>query len=111
MADSRTYHAVSLDIINRWVYPIVPEYQFGGSVGKRAQGHMTHHKFNVYKEDGVKIARTSNVCDSAVMGKGSVVKDNVIISKSVIGPYCTIHNGCQISGSHLWGGRRTQYLA
>jgi translation initiation factor eIF-2B subunit epsilon len=49
--DFRTYHMVSLDLIRRWVYPIVPDNNF--------LGDNTSYKYQrrgLYKEDGVTIA-------------------------------------------------------
>jgi hypothetical protein len=49
--DLNTYKAVSRDIINRWVHPLVPDNNFLGISTYR------HHRGAVYQEQGTSIHR------------------------------------------------------
>ena len=109
VSDPRTYHHVCMDIINRWVHPIVPEYQFGGSLGLKTASDFIQQKSNVYREKGIKVSRTAILSDSVVIGKDCVVGDRVCIAKSIIGHKCCIMRDTSITNAHLWGGTEQLY--
>lgn len=50
----------------------------------------THYRYNIYKEDGVKLARSCQIGRETVIGKGTTVSDNTRITQSVIGRNCKI---------------------
>lgn len=106
VSDPRTYHAVCLDLVNRWVYPIVPEYQFGGTAsgGASTVTHYTHQKYNIYRAKSAKVSRMVRLTNSVVIGNDSVVKEGVCIARSILGSNCVVNENVTILNSHLWGG-------
>lgn len=105
VSDPRTYHAVCLDLVNRWVYPIVPEYQFGGTASNDVSTvtNYTHQKYNIYKAKSAKVSRNVRLTNSVVIGNDSVVKDGVCIARSILGAKCVINENVTVLNSHLWG--------
>lgn len=100
MQDARTYHAVSRDIITRWVYPVVPDLPKLQDVCSTA----VHIGRCVYREDNVRIARSARIGNGVVLGRGTVVHENAFVSRSVLGHNCVIGPGAVVEDSHLWEG-------
>ena len=100
--DPRTYHYICRDIVNRWVYPLVPD-----SLLLPDSSYIHVGKY-VYKENGVKIARSARVGIGVVIGRNTVIEDNVQIEKTVIGRDCVIKSGATIKDSHLWSNTIVQ---
>lgn len=98
--DPRTYHAISRDIVTRWVEPFVPDGQLlSGSFSQLMRG-----KHSVYGEEGVQLPATARVGNGVVLGAGTVVGKNVVLNRSIIGRGCAIGAGSTITESHLWAG-------
>ena len=96
--DPRTYHAISRDIVTRWVYPIVPEAQLV------AGSSYSHWKRNVYKEASAKISRSARIGESVVLGKDSIIKEDASVNRTIIGRQCVIGAGSIVNESHIWEG-------
>lgn len=96
--DPRTYDYVSRDIINRWVYPMVPDAHL------LADFSYTQHNHFIYKENDVKVARSARIGKCVVLGRGTVLEEGVQVSNCVIGPNCTIKKGANLSHCHVWAG-------
>ena len=94
--DPRTYHYICRDIVNRWVYPIVPDSLL------LPDSSYVHVGKYVYKENGVKIARSARIGTGVVIGKGTVIEDSVQLDKTIVGRGCVIKAGTVIRDSHLW---------
>jgi len=98
--DPRTYHAICRDIVTRWVYPFVPDsYLLSDSTLQ-----LMHGKRNVYRENGVQIARTASLGEGVVLGSGTTVAEHAALSRSILGRGCAIGAGSTVSESHLWAG-------
>lgn len=95
ISDLRTYHYVCNDIINRRVYPFVPDGRMMGT--DYVQG-----KYYVYKESGVKIARSARIGHGVVFGKGTIVEDDAEIHNATIGRNCVIGRGARVMESHIF---------
>lgn len=93
-----------LDIINRWVHPIVPEYQFGGkaSSSESLRTNYVQQKYNIYKDRSVRISRSAKLANSVVIGKDCSLGEHVALSKSILGNVCSVGSKSVISNSHLW---------
>lgn len=92
----QTYDQISRDVVARWAYPLCPDvnllahqsYQFG--------------KGNVYKEDGVVLARSTKIGRNTVLGKATSVGAGSSIDNSVIGRRCVVGKRVVISGAYIW---------
>lgn len=96
----QSYDAVSRDVISRWSYPLSPD------VNMLADQSYQMLKGNVYKEDGVVLARSSVVSRKTVLGKATSVGDGTMIAESVIGRRCVIGKRVRITGAYIWDDAR-----
>ena len=94
----RTYDAVARDIIQRWVYPFVPDANW---LPRGAAPSYSYHRRNVYKEEGVVVGRSADIGADTVLGAGTTVGELSLIRKSVVGRGCRIGMRCCLDGCHL----------
>jgi NDP-sugar pyrophosphorylase family protein len=90
------YDSVSRDIVSRWAYPLCPDSNLVQGQSYRLQ------KGNIYKEEGVILARDCIVNSKTVIGRGTSVGDGSIISNSIIGRSVYIGKGVKIDGAYIW---------
>lgn len=90
------YDSVSKDIVSRWAYPLCPDSNLLQSQSYRLD------KGNVYKEEGVILARDCVIHSKTVIGRGTSVGDGSVISNSIIGRHCQIGRGVKIEGAYIW---------
>ncbi|KAL1692373.1 nucleotide-diphospho-sugar transferase [Schizophyllum commune] len=103
--DTKSYEAVSKDILARWTFPLVPD-------DNHPSGHVYEHlRGNKYiaKDNSVTLARNCKIGNNTLIGSSSQVGDNTEISASVIGRNCVIGPGtigkeCTIERSILGAG-------
>ena len=73
-------------MINRWVYPMVPDQNISGTPA----GTYSHGRHSIYLHKEVTLARGCDLLEDVVIGSGSSIGVNTRISKSVIGRNCSI---------------------
>ena len=91
VSDLHMYNAITLDLLNRWIYPLVPDNLL-----------HTYKRNNVYVEKDVTIGRDCVITDSVMIGKGAWIGEHTTISKSVIGLNCKIGINVEIKNSYVW---------
>ncbi|KAL6710550.1 translation initiation factor eIF-2B epsilon subunit, GEF [Coniothyrium glycines] len=91
-----TYDSVSRDIVSRWAYPLCPDSNLVQGQSYRLQ------KGNIYKEEGVILARDCVIGPKTVIGRGTSVGDKTVITNSIIGRHCQIGRNVKIDGAYLW---------
>ena len=96
----QAYDAVSRDVVSRWTYPLCPDVNMLSDQSYQLQ------KGNVYKEDGVVLARSSLINRKSVLGKATSVGEGSIISDSIIGRRCVIGRRVKINGAYIWDDAR-----
>ncbi|RLN64471.1 hypothetical protein BBP00_00003443 [Phytophthora kernoviae] len=97
--DPRTYAGVSQAILQRWVFPMVPDANYLGA------GEVTHYQYlrgMRYKDANVTLARTCDVQRECILGAGSTLGDNTRLHKSALGKNCVIGENVTIDGSFMW---------
>ena len=92
----QTYDKVGRDVVSRWTYPMCPD------VNLLAHQSYQLEKGNVYKEDGVVLARSSKIGPNTVLGKATSIGAGSGISNSVIGRRCVIGKRVKITGAYVW---------
>lgn len=92
----QAFDAVSQDVISRWAYPLCPDSNL------MADQTYRYHKGNVYKEEGVILARSSVINRGTVIGTYTSVGEGTHISNSVIGRGCRIGDNVNIEGAYIW---------
>jgi translation initiation factor eIF-2B subunit epsilon len=91
-----TYDSVSKDIVSRWAYPVCPDSNLVQGQSYRLQ------KGNIYKEEGVILARDCVIGSKTVIGRGTSIGDKTVIKNSIIGRHCQIGRNVKIDGAYLW---------
>jgi translation initiation factor eIF-2B subunit epsilon len=90
------YDSVSKDIVSRWAYPLCPDTNLVQGQSYRLQ------KGNVYKEEGVILARDCVIGSKTVVGRGTSIGEKTVIKNSIIGRHCQIGRNVQINGAYIW---------
>lgn len=90
------YDSVSKDIVSRWAYPLCPDSNLVQGQSYRLQ------KGNIYKEEGVILARDCVIGSKTVIGRGTSIGDKSTITNSIIGRHCQIGRNVKIDGAYLW---------
>ncbi|KAK4996815.1 hypothetical protein LTR28_000063, partial [Elasticomyces elasticus] len=90
------YDSISKDLISRWAYPLCPDSNLLKDQTYQLQ------KGNVYKEEGVILARSCTINRRTVIGKGTAVGDGSVVSNSIIGRRCLIGRNVTIDGAYIW---------
>eukprot|EP00981_Chlorochromonas_danica_P012587 scaffold5178_cov229-Ochromonas_danica.AAC.3 len=100
--DCRTYHTISRDLVTRWVYPLVPDVQL-----LQDSSYVQGGRY-VYRENAVKVSRTAKLVESVVIGAGSTVAEDVVLSRCTIGRGVSIGPGAVIKEAHVWKGAKIE---
>lgn len=92
----RAYDAVSRDVLSRWAYPICPDSNLVKDQTYRLL------KNNVYREEGVVLARSCVLGSRTVIGRATAIGEGSTVTNSVIGRRCIIGRNVHIAGSYIW---------
>lgn len=92
----RAYDAVTRDVLSRWAYPICPDSNLVKDQTYRLL------KNNVYREEGVVLARSCVIGSRTVIGRATAVGEGSTVTNSIIGRRCIIGRNVHISGSYIW---------
>uniref|UniRef100_A0A7N0TQL7 Translation initiation factor eIF2B subunit epsilon n=1 Tax=Kalanchoe fedtschenkoi TaxID=63787 RepID=A0A7N0TQL7_KALFE len=92
----RSYDTISKDIIQRWTYPFVPDVKFFGNSAVKLD------RQGMYRASEVGLSRSAKCGPFTVIGCGTNIGTNTVISDSVIGEGCTIGSNVSIEGSYVW---------
>ncbi|ETV91245.1 hypothetical protein H310_14104 [Aphanomyces invadans] len=95
--DPRTYSAITHAILQRWMYPLVPDNNLLGLYST-----YSHQRHDIYKEKQVVLARTCTIQSTTILGEGTSVGAKTFVDKSAIGRNCKIGANVKILGSFLW---------
>jgi len=96
--DLRTYDSISKDIIRRWAHPMAPDNNMF------SDSSYSFQRENIYKEDNVRMARSSSLERDTLVGGNTTIGSNTRISRSVIARNVVIGNNVIIENSYLWEG-------
>ncbi|XP_053665543.1 translation initiation factor eIF-2B subunit epsilon-like [Anopheles marshallii] len=95
----QSFHLVNLDVINRWLYPLVPDT----AVSELRQQYM-HLRNNVYRHRNVHLSRSCDLDGDLVVGEESEIGEGTYLRQSVVGRSCRIGRNCRIVNSFLMEG-------
>ncbi len=92
----QAYDAVSKDIISRWAYPLCPDSNL-------LPGHSYQlQRGNIYKEEGVILARSCVVKPRTVIGQNTSIGDGSVVGNSILGRRCQIGKNVTVDGCYIW---------
>ncbi|KAJ8297595.1 hypothetical protein KUTeg_024126 [Tegillarca granosa] len=97
ISNLQMYDAISKDIISRWVFPLTPD----SNINNR-ENSLSCGRHNVYLSKDVTLARGCILEENVIVGGGSSIGSNTVISQSVIGNNCKIGENVKIMGSYIW---------
>lgn len=111
--DTKSYDAISKDILSRWTFPLVPDNNHPSS---HAYEHRRGNKY--FPRDNTVVLsryvvmspdcrsltnpRTCTVGTNTLIGSHSQIFDNAVITSSVIGRRCKIHPRAKITNSYIF---------
>lgn len=96
MKNLQSYNAVTSDITSRWTYPLCPDFNFLEDHSYQLQPRVN------YTEQGVLLARSSNVKRRSILGRATSIGNKSVISDSVVGRRCIIGDRVRIEGAYIW---------
>ncbi|XP_053599971.1 translation initiation factor eIF2B subunit epsilon [Plodia interpunctella] len=91
----KTYQSICRDILHNWAHPLSIET---GAFYRNNYLFMGNHNF---REVTSVLNRSCSLKEDVLIGSGSHIGDNTILTKSIIGKNCSIGNNVIISGSHI----------
>ena len=98
ISDPMTYLAVSMDVMARWTFPMVPDLMDA----EEGEGYV-HCRKSIYKGGGIRLEKGSVLEDSVVVGRGCVVGEGSAVSKSCVGENVKIGRGASVKNSIVFG--------
>ncbi|CAN6451580.1 unnamed protein product [Victoria cruziana] len=93
----RSYDTVSKDILQRWMYPFVPDVQFSGSCPA-----VKMDREGIYRGNDVAQSRFARVGPYSLVGSGTSIGDYSFVINSTIGDNCIIGRNVSIEGCYIW---------
>ena len=125
LGDMRRYHQVSMDLLRRWCYPLVPDNHHyhhhhrqsgsGNAVADATGANYVCERHFVYRDVGgmhagssrnrmsSHIGRTTKLLGSLLLGPNYTIGERCTLQRSVLGPNCTLKDDVTIMDSHIWG--------
>ena len=118
MGDMRRYHRVSMDLLRRWCYPLVPDnYGHHENTTLKVEGcnnaSYVCERHLVYRDVGVHnsskdcnrshVGRSTQLLGPLLLGPNNSIGEQCWLQRSVLGPNCTVSDDCSVIDSHLWG--------
>ncbi|MCD7469366.1 hypothetical protein HAX54_008336 [Datura stramonium] len=91
----RSYSTVSKYVIQRWMYPLVPDIQFFGN-----SSNTKLERQGTYRAPEVQQSRSAKIGPFTVIGTGTSIRDNTNIPNSAVGEGCTIGSNITIEATY-----------
>lgn len=92
----RAYDAISKDVIGRWAYPLCPDSNLLEGQSYR------YEKGEIYTENGVALGRNCCIQNRSVLGAGTSIGNDSIVSETVLGRQCRIGRNTVLEGAYVW---------
>ncbi|KAN0133810.1 Nucleotide-diphospho-sugar transferase [Lactarius tabidus] len=84
--DTRSYDAISKDILSRWTFPLVPDDNYPGG---DAYDHLRGNKY-IPKDNSVVLSRTCKIGNNTLIGPSTHVGDDAQVVASTLGARCSV---------------------
>ncbi|KAI8145758.1 nucleotide-diphospho-sugar transferase [Fennellomyces sp. T-0311] len=94
--NEQLYSTVSNHVLNRWVFPIVPETNL------KPDDDYQFLRGNIYKASDVILSRSCIIDENVQIGSGTVIGENSRVANSVIGRNCSIGDNVVLDGAYVW---------
>lgn len=97
VSDWKMYDIVSKDIMNRWVYPLVPDMGIS-----YLSPQYSFHRNNIYRHMSVKVDRNSSLNSDVVLSEGAFVDSKSTLLNCVLGKNCRIGKNCSLANCYVF---------
>ncbi|KAI9466261.1 nucleotide-diphospho-sugar transferase [Lactarius psammicola] len=84
--DTRSYDAITKDILSRWTFPLVPDDNHPGG---HPYDHLRGNKY-IPKDNSVVLSRTCKIGNNTLIGPSSHVGDDAQVVASTLGARCSV---------------------
>eukprot|EP01134_Creolimax_fragrantissima_P003976 CFRG3976T1 len=91
-----TYAAASIDVLQRWAYPCVPDNSL------MTNSQYKYGRGSVYKDTTAKLSRSVHTGRNSAVGAHTSIASECRIDKTVIGRSCDIGEGCVLKDVYVW---------
>ncbi|KAI9889149.1 MAG: hypothetical protein M1814_005740 [Vezdaea aestivalis] len=92
----QAYDAISRDLTERWAFPLCPETNL------LTHQNYRHERGNVYREDHVRLGRTTRIDHQVMIGRDTTIEEGSSIKNSFLGRRCKIGRNVVLNGAYLW---------
>lgn len=92
-----TYQTVSKDIMNRWVYPLVPDM----GICSLKQEYLFSRN-NIYKNKNVCLNRGAVLKNDVVLQEMCAINENSSLINCVLGKNCKVGKNCSLNNAYLF---------
>ncbi|KAH9005204.1 nucleotide-diphospho-sugar transferase [Lactarius hatsudake] len=96
--DTRSYDAISKDILSRWTFPLVPDDNHPGGY---AYDHLRGNKY-IPKDNSVVLSRTCKIGNNTLIGPSSHVGDNAKVVASTLGARCSVGTDTVLRNAYVF---------
>ncbi|KAI0797687.1 hypothetical protein C8Q75DRAFT_861962 [Abortiporus biennis] len=98
VADTRSYDAISKDILSRWTFPLVPDDNHPGG---HSYEHLRGNKY-IPQDNSVVLSRTCKIGPNTLIGSHTQINDNATVLASVIGQRCVIGPNVVLKNAYIF---------
>jgi translation initiation factor eIF-2B subunit epsilon len=96
VSHTQRYDTVSKDLMQRWIFPIVPDANFNESTHYRVKRHCR------YVDHRVTLERDTVLGENVIVGRDTRIGARTHIRNAVIGQRCIIGHDVIIEDAYLW---------
>ncbi|KAI0306525.1 nucleotide-diphospho-sugar transferase [Multifurca ochricompacta] len=96
--DTRSYDAITKDILSRWTFPLVPDNNHPNG---HAYDHLRGNKY-IPKDNSVVLSRTCKIGNNTLLGPSTQVRDDAQVIASTIGARCSIGTGTVLRNAYIF---------
>ena len=96
VSHTQRYDSVSKDLMQRWIFPIVPDANFNESTRYRVKRHCR------YLDHPVVLERDTVFGENVIVGRDTKIGTRTLIRNAVIGQRCIIGKDVIIEDAYLW---------
>ncbi|KAH9043184.1 nucleotide-diphospho-sugar transferase [Lactarius pseudohatsudake] len=96
--DTRSYDAISKDILSRWTFPLVPDDNLPGGY---AYDHLRGNKY-IPKDNSVVLSRTCKIGNNTLIGPSSHVGDGAQVVASTLGARCSVGSDTVLRNAYVF---------
>lgn len=100
--DTKSYAAVSKDILSRWTFPLVPDDNHPGG---HSYDHLRGNRY-IAHDNSVQLSHSCTIGANTLIGSSSTVSHDATVAATVLGQRVSIGQGTIVTNSYIWNGTK-----